>query len=378
LAAIVVPVSGIGFIMLYGTKALQSLREEAIVSNVLRPIARILFVGVALLIVASELSAFVGLTVAEITITFASILALRRRLPILGQTEAIDYRSMVRFALPAWGTRIVESLRKQVFPIMLGALASLSAVGIFVTTQRIALALAVLIGTIEQIYSPMAATLFLGDRHHELAMLFQSMAKVSFAVAFPLFCLEVGFSEQILGLFGSEFREAQTVLILLATAMLFNFGTGPVTPTLIISGRSRTALVTYILVLVTELGLGLWLVPRIGVVGAAIARLGGAVLLNCLNLIVVWRRLRLQPYRLDFWKPAAAGVIAVAVARLTVVATGVTADVPSLVLGSLILGTTYLALLAAFRLSEEDRTVVKAALSVVLRTDRVATSRSGT
>ena len=208
-------------------------------------------------------------------------------------------------------------------------------------------------------------------------MLFQSMAKVSFAVAFPLFCLEVVFAEEIMALFGGEFREAQTVLILLATGMLFNFGTGPVTPTLIISGRSRTALVNYGLVLVMEAALGLWLIPWLGVVGAAIARLVGMALLNCLNLIIVWRRMGLQPYRRDFWKPTAAGVIAVAVARLTVMASGMTADVPSLVLGSLILGATYLALLAAFRLSEEDRTVVRAALSVVLRTDRVANPRSG-
>ena len=156
LAAIVVPISGIGFVMLYGTKALHSLREEAVVTNILRPIARILFVGVALVIATSELSAFVGLTVAEITITLGSILALSRRLSIMGRTEAIDYRSIVRFALPAWGTRIAENLRRQLFPIMLAALASLSATGIFVMTQRIALALAVLIATIEQIYSPMA------------------------------------------------------------------------------------------------------------------------------------------------------------------------------------------------------------------------------
>lgn len=366
-AAVLVPVSGVGFIMLYGTKAFQSLREEAVVANVIRPAARILFVGMALLVVSSELSAFLGLIVAEFVITSAATVALRRRMRIIGPTEAIDHRAMMRFALPAWGTRIAENVRKQSFPIMLGALVSLSATGVFVVSQRIALALGAIIGTIEQIYSPMAASLHLGNRPEELGTLFRSMAKVSFVLAFPLFCLQVTFPQEIMALFGGAFRHASAALILLAVGMLFSFGTGPVTPTLIVSGRSRTALLNYLIVVATEVALGFWLIPRLGVLGAAAARMVGIATLNCSQLFVVWRKLGLQPYRRDFWKPTVAGVLAAILARLAVTASGLAPGLAMVLLGALVLLATYVALLLAFRLSEEDRAVVGAAVGVLLR-----------
>src|SRR5206468_5191944 len=63
------PVMGIGQLMLFGTKAFKTMRDAALIGNVVQPLARLAFVGVALLLIESPLSAFVGVFLAEVALT---------------------------------------------------------------------------------------------------------------------------------------------------------------------------------------------------------------------------------------------------------------------------------------------------------------------
>lgn len=362
LAAVMAPVSGVGFIMLFGTKACKSLREEAIVSNLFRPAARLVMVGAAVLVRPSAVSAFIGLVIAEALIASASTYALNRRVRLSGPTAAIDRRGMIRFALPVWGSRIAENVRKLSFPLLLGSLASLAAAGVFMVAQRVALGLGAIIGAVEQIYSPMASSLYLEGRRSELQTLFQTMAKLSFTLAFPLFCLQVAFAADIMGIFGAAFRDEQWVLILMAVGMLFSFGTGPVTPTLLLAGRSRVTLVNYTFVVVAEIAVGVWLIPSHGVVGATVARMVGIAFLNGAQLALVWSQLGFLPYRRDFLKPVAAGIAGLAAARVVVDSFGVDSGLPTVLVASCVLAGAYLSILLVLGLSPEDRAIVQAVL----------------
>ena len=97
--------------------------------------------------------------------------------------------------------------------------------------------------------------------------------------------------------------------MILAVGLVFNFATGPVTVTLIIIGRSTLALVDYIAVIVLEVGLAFWLIPRYGLIGGAIAKAVGVAANNLVPLLQVWMTERILPFRKDFWKPAFAAVV---------------------------------------------------------------------
>jgi O-antigen/teichoic acid export membrane protein len=353
-------VIGIGQTLLYATQAFATVRDLAVVRNLLQPAVRLVAAVVAVVIAPTALSALFGMLAAEVLLTLAAATLLLRRISLRGPTKPIPRRELVRFGVPAWGSKMVETARGQLFPILLGALATFQGSAAYAASRRVVGAPNAVVGSFNQVYSPQASRLYLGKRHEELAVLFKSMGKWIFSLAFPVFCLTVAFPKEIVSVFGREFVAASSVLVVLSFAMLFNFSTGPVTATLIVAGRPRLALLDYVLVLGAEVGLALILIPRHGVLGAAVARLVGTAMNNLIPLAQVWWILRIHPYRSDYWKPVAAGLTAVVAALVVVHATGMPVGPPAAVVAAAIVGVVYLGMIVLLGLSPEDRSAVDA------------------
>jgi O-antigen/teichoic acid export membrane protein len=375
LAAIGGPVFGIRQILLCGTQTFKSMRYVALVNNFLQPLIRLVLVGATLLFFdATRVAAFGGLVAAEIVIAASAAVALNRRLPLVGQTNTIPRRDLIHFALPAWGSRLVETGRGEIYRIIVGALAGLSATGVLAAAQRITQAPSAINTSMNQVYIPMASDLYLQDRRDELASLAKTIGKWTFTLGFPLFCVTVVFPEEVLALFGKQFSNGGPVLVALAIGMLFRIGTGPVTTTLIVGGRSRLAFIDYLIVAVTEVALMLLLVPQHGALGAAIASAVGVALNNLLPLVQVWRILGFHVYRVEYWKPAAAGVVAVIVAWGLTTAVNLGSGVATAVTAIAVTGALYAVLLLSFGIDADDRTAIGSIIGRVRRTDRAATA----
>jgi len=353
---------GFGNLMLYGTMAFKTMRSWALVRNLLQPAIRILFVGSAVLLSDSVLAAFAGLLSAEVVLLLVATHLLSRQISLSGETKPIDRRALIRFGIPASTNRLAETGRTQILPLLLGSLASVSVQGEFQAARGVAAAPSSVIASMNQVYSPIAGDLYLQGRIEELATLFKSMGKWSFAVGFPMFCLAVGFPKEVLSPFGGEFQRAAVPLILISIGMLFQFGTGPVTVTLILIGYPKLALADYMLVIAAEVGLAAWLIPGHGVIGAAIARMVGTTLNNVVPLAQVWWKARIQPYRLDYWKPVTAGILVTILARVAVGLSGIGVGVPAAAAAASVIGLGYVGLLLVFRLSPEDKAAVNAVL----------------
>jgi O-antigen/teichoic acid export membrane protein len=374
LAAVGGPVFGIRQILLCGTQTFKDIRYVALVNNVLQPVIRLFLVSATLLFGSTRVSAFAGLVAAEMVLAAAAGVALNRRLPLAGLTDTIPRRDLILFALPAWGSRLVETGRSEFYRIIVGALAGLSATGVLTAAQRITQAPSAINTAVNQVYIPMAGDLYLQDRRDELASLAKTIGKWTFTLGFPLFCVTVLFPEEVLALFGKVFSNGGPVLVVLAIGMFFRIGTGPVTTTLIVGGRSRLAFIDYLSVVATEVALMLLLIPRLGALGAAIASAVGVTLNNLLPLLQVWRILGFHVYRVEYWKPAAAGVVAVVVARGLTATVGVGSGVAAAVTAIAVTGVLYAVLLLSFGIDADDRAAMGSIMGRVRRRDRVATA----
>jgi O-antigen/teichoic acid export membrane protein len=368
-AALLGPLNGAGQIMLYATQAFRTVRDLAVVRNLVQPVVRLGAAAVAMAIVPTPLSAMWGSVGAELVLAATATYRLNRRIPLFGPTKPVAAGPLMRFALPVWGSRVLETVRAQLFPVLLGSLTAFAASAAFVASRRLVVAPTAIIAAMNQVYSPQASFLFLEHRMSELAVLIKSLAKWSFTLAFPLFCAAVAFPKEILSVFGSSFRSASTALVILSIGMLFQFATGPVTTTLIVMGKSKWAFWDYVAVVTIEVSLGVALIPRYGLAGAATARAVGTGVNNLIPMAQVWLHLHIHPYRRDFWKPIAAGLIATAVALVVVRASGIGTGIQAGGVGVGVLGMVYLAVFVAFGLSPEDRTA--------LATLRASTRRRG-
>jgi O-antigen/teichoic acid export membrane protein len=360
LTAILAPVMGIRQTLVYGTQAFKRMKDAALVRNVLQPLMSLVFVGAAVILTRNVVVAFTALIASESILMVIAAALLRRRIPLIGPVAPIPTKEYVGFAVPAWMTRIAEQGRANSLNIALGSLASVSASALYTAGNKIAGLLFSIVTTMNQVYTAIASDVYLQGRREEWAALYRSVTKWTVVLAAPLFVFMLAFPKEIISIYGRQFSGAWISLVVVALGMLFQFGTGPVTVTLILIGRPKLAVFDYVVVISVEILVALWLIPRYGLLGGAIAKAVGTATNNVLPLIQVWMHERTWPFRWDFLKPAAAAVIAAAIAKIVVAAAPVGHGVVAAATGGFVIGAVYLAVMLALGLSAEDRAALDA------------------
>jgi len=359
ITAVMAPVIGVRQILVYATQAFKEMKDAAIVRNIAQPLLRLGFVAIAIATVGTVVAAFLALLLSEIVLACIGGVLLARRMSLVGPVEPVPTRELIGFAMPAWLTRLAGQSRAQVLTVMLGSLATITTSGVFSAADRIAGVLFSVVSSLNQVYTPLASDLYLQGRTDEWAVTYRSATKWTYTLGAPLLAFIMVFPSEILAVYGDAFREGASALTVLAIGMLFHFGTGPVTVTLVVIGRPRLALIDYLIVIAIELGLGVWLIPRYGLIGGAIAKAVGTAANNVVPLIQIWFRERTWPFRWDFWKPTVAAVAAVAVARGVVTVSDIS-GVTAAVLGAVSVAAVYLPLIVLLGLPEEDRVALRA------------------
>lgn len=116
------------------------------------------------------------------------------------------------------------------------------------------------------------------------------------AVTWPIHLLVGALAPIILLLFGKGYDEGTWVVVILAGSMLVATGCGMVTMLLVMAGRTTANLINVVVALGANLALNVVLIPRWGIVGAAVAWAIAIVLSNLLPLFQIRVSLGLQPF----------------------------------------------------------------------------------
>lgn len=215
-----------------------------------------------------------------------------------------DARRWFGLSAPLLGIAIIQELLNQLEVIMLGSLAGPSEAGLFAAASRLASLMAFALAAFGIVSGPLIASAHhrhdLGELHRitklttRLAMLFAVAVAVALAAAGKL----------LLALFGSEFEAAYPALLILVAGGLVNAFTGIVVYLATLTGRERAALIIFGAALCVSFALNLVLIPRLGVVGAAIASSSGLAVWNLAMLAYVRRAIGIDASALGF-RPAA-------------------------------------------------------------------------
>jgi O-antigen/teichoic acid export membrane protein len=107
----------------------------------------------------------------------------------------------------------------------------------------------------------------------------KTLTNWTFALVFPAFLLMVLFSDQVIRLlFGSQYSVAATALAILAFSNLVSASVGRVGSYLKSKGHTRIILYNTLVTVVVNLALNIYLIPKYGITGAAIATATSAIL----------------------------------------------------------------------------------------------------
>lgn len=232
---------------------------------------------------------------------------LARALPaaVRSSAAAFEVREWTRSALPLVALGVLLAASAQVGTIVLGALASPAEAGVFAVAARAAAFVGFVALAATYPLMPAVARL---DAEGELDRLRSTVSRAAtalFALTLPIAVAVVAFAGPVLGVFGDEFGSGAHAVRILVVAELIKAGLGLGGLALVMTGH-ETRLVRGVAVgTALYVVLAIVLVPPLGVEGAALASVAGAVGGQTILCVDAWRILRVVA--VPFSRPARAG-----------------------------------------------------------------------
>lgn len=174
--------------------------------------------------------------------------------------------------------------------LMLGRFVSESEVGIYSICLKLAFGVSIVLNAVNSFSTPRFAELHAGGHTVEMASAMQQTTKLLFFTTFPLLIGIVALGKPLLGLFGLEFQAGYQALLILVLGQFFSALSGPIANLMQMSGLERAFLVIVGVLAVLNIGLNLLLIPRYGILGAAVSSAIALTLNNLACVLVVkWR-----------------------------------------------------------------------------------------
>jgi O-antigen/teichoic acid export membrane protein len=341
--------------------ALKKFTYRAILFDIGWPLARLLL-SVGVLYLGSQL---LGVIAANVLASILTLLLLAYVVykvlyqPNRGIKSIFSASEILKFSLPVMLFNLLSLSQNQLGVYLLTILHNPDMAGVFNVAARTSVLIVAFLEGVGIIFSPFVSDLSNKGEHEELESLFSTITRWSFMLSLPASLFLILFSNPIISLFGEGFESAGPALIILALGQLINAATGPVGIVLTMSGHPNVNMLNSIITLILSLALGLVLIPRYGVVGAAISATISISGVNILRAIQVFRILKIRAYNRQFFKPLIAAVAAV-MAMLLIITFGSTLpNLLFLLVGGASLGIIYSLIIWRLGLEETDQFVLE-------------------
>ncbi len=274
-------VSGsIASVAIAATRGAGGLAIYVALQNVVLPLGRVLGVLAMALAGFGVLAAIAIWNVVWAVVAVIALLAVARIFrsvdpgdPTTDATPA-SWRSLSgefwRFTMPRALSATVEVGLVWADVLIVAALLGPTEAGIYAIVSRFITAGTLGNQAVRIALSPRFAQLFARHDLPAVGRLLQAATPVMLALTWPLFLLTALLPADVLLIFGPEFVPGASLLVVLSGAMLIAATWGPVGGALLMSGRSTLQLVNRCVSLAVLVAVDLYLIPKMGLMGAAI------------------------------------------------------------------------------------------------------------
>lgn len=359
-ATLLIPLIGMQLVLASGLQALRMIKWKVYVDRLIQPTVALLMLLIFYLL-GLRLEALILASICGfVASTFTGQLLLRKAAHKFIQEAKPEYepKLWMRFAFPMFFNSMIRNILNSTDVLFLGAFVATGQIGLYGAADRVSYFVVAPLIALNVIFSPTIAEYHAHNEHKPLAALFKVVTKWSLTLSWPVFLCCLVFHDIILGVFGERYTAGGLVLITLAFGNLVDSGVGSVNYLLAMTGRPRIILINTVGTVVVNITLALLLIPRFGVMGAAVAAALTVTLLNSVGLVQVYWIMKIHPYRWDMYKPLLAGGVT-SILGWTLLPLVHTTYGHAAIFEALTLVITftlvYVALLALLGFSEEDK-----------------------
>lgn len=304
---------------LSGLAGLQAFRYKVIANDLISPVAKTLALVILLWIGFGVTGALAANIIQDVTILLLSGWFLTKTFPEVKErtVKAIfETGRTIKFAVALFLDSLLYRYTFQLDVLFLGYFGQLSGVGIYTVAQNLQRLIYLPGYSVLTSFGPLCGELYSKGDTHSLASVYKTATKWMFTFSCPLFTLYVLFADPILQIFGHDFVQGKSVLIILATGSLVADFVGLSGSVIVSTGRAKLNLVNSAVSAIVSIALFVLLIPSYGITGAAIARSAAVLTINCIRLVQVRVLYKIHPFKSSLWKPVLASVTAVSLVKV--------------------------------------------------------------
>lgn len=205
-------------------------------------------------------------------------------------------KNMGNYSLYAFFGGVATILVNNIDIIMLSSLAGLSDTGIYAIAFYIGSAITIPRKSIYQISSPLIADAFKSKNFGLIDNVYRRSSLNLIIAGGLVFCGVVANIDNLMALLPSDYASGTLVVVIIASANLFDMSTGVNGAIILNSKHYRFDLYSTLILIVITVGLNYILIPIYGILGAAIGTASAIVLYNTLKVFFVWLKFTMQPF----------------------------------------------------------------------------------
>ena len=354
--------TGMTEILVFSTQAFQIMTYKVLVRRIIEPGISLILLIIFLLLGWQIFGAALAFLIATVIGTLFAFLFMHKVIPYMTRTpphSIFETKKIISFSWPLFFVGFFDLVNNYINTLMLGYFKTAAEVGIYGATWRTAFIIPIVLESFNSIFAPIISDLFNRNEKKRLEDIFKVVARWIFTVSLPVTILMIFFSRNILSLWGPEYTLGAASLIIISIAQLINCTTGSVGFLLMMTGHTRINLINNFVGLCATITLNLLLIPKYGVLGAALSLATVIAIINITRLVEVYILFKIHPYRVQFYKPiasaAAAFLILLFGSRLL---QGLPHVLLTIALGSLLFLGVYILGLFLLGLDEEDRIIL--------------------
>ena len=296
-------------------RALGIIKYQVYIKNIIEPVSKIAITGM-LFITGIKL---MGATIAILaSLTISMVLSYRvlskkgmKLGSILKSKDKSIFFEVLRFSWPLLITAVVFNVMKWTDTIMLGIWKSEIEVGIYNAAAPTAEVLTIFMMCFSSLFIPTMSRLFARREEEAMRSVYCTVTRWVFFLTLPVYGILLIFPKEIIGLlFGGEYIAAVIPLMILSTGSFILAVTSMSTDILNVLSKTKTKMMVRTGGAVLNVLLNLILIPRWGMIGAAIGTAISLVVYNLAGLYLTYHYLNVQPFSWRYAKPlVAVGII---------------------------------------------------------------------
>ncbi|MEU9484844.1 oligosaccharide flippase family protein [Streptomyces decoyicus] len=314
LFAVFLPVTTVALVLLGATRGFGSVVPFVGVEQIGKPALRVLLALPLVLLAPSVTALSAAWLVPGVLGAVAACVSLRRSCrtrPGTGRPPS-QAREFWAFAGPRAVSSVFDITAVWIGVILLSVLGTATEAGVYTAIGRLVTAGSLLQLAIRLAVAPQISRLLAGGDTHGAHHLHRLSTRWIALFSWPVFLILAAYPRTVLSLFGPGFSGGAPALVVLAAACLVNVGVGNAQTVILMAGRSVWNLTVAGAAFVVQLGSAVWLVPRYGVLGAAVSWGLAIVVDNGASALLARYRLGFGTVDRGYVYAALVGVVAVA------------------------------------------------------------------